>query len=112
MSGYLSRAHKTSGNRAYCPPTLNGFLSKWKTGDDKSNMAASVRICSCLRKFANRTSCFQGFRPINSSEARIRFIFSSRGAYSVSDGIESNPFYEKYAERIKKVRDEIKEGRL
>jgi len=49
---------------------------------------------------------------MNSSEARIRFIFSSRGAYSVSDGIESNPFYEKYAERIKKVRDEIKEGRL
>ena len=86
---------------------------KWKTGDEnKSNMAATVRICSCLRKFANTASCIQVFRPRISSEARVRFISSSRGAYSASDGIESNPFYEKYAERIKKVRNEIKEGRM
>jgi len=42
----------------------------------------------------------------------VRFISSSGAGYSTSDGIESNPFYEKYAERIKKVRNEIKEGRL
>ena len=84
-----------------------------KTGDQKiSNMAASVRICSCLRKFANTASCIQGFGPRISSEVRARFISSTRAVYSTNDGIESNPFYEKYAERIKKVRNEIKEGRL
>lgn len=75
-------------------------------------MAAGVRICSCVRKFTNTASCFLGFRLGISVEARVRFIFSSRAVCSTSDGIESNPFYEKYAERIKKVRNEIKEGRL
>jgi len=75
-------------------------------------MAAAVRICSCFRKIANKGSSFQGFAAQISTTARTRFLSSSGAVYSASDGIESNPFYEKYAERIKEVRSEIKEGRL
>ena len=50
------------------------------------------------------TPCFQGVRSQIGTIARIR-------VFSTSDEIESNPFYDKYAERIKKVRNEIKEGR-
>ncbi|KAL9951023.1 hypothetical protein ACROYT_G043613 [Oculina patagonica] len=73
-------------------------------------MAASVRIC--IRKFAKTTSCIQGLRSKISTETRLRFLSSSRVVLCANDGLESNPFYEKYAERIKKVRKEIKEGRL
>ena len=75
-------------------------------------MAASVRIRSCLRKLVKTTSCLQGFRSQIGTNARVRPLSSSGAVYSTSDGIESNPFYDKYAERIKKVRNEIKEGRL
>ena len=44
-----------------------------------SNMAASVRTQPLVSRI--------------SSEARVRFISSSRAAYSASDGIESNPFF-------------------
>ena len=67
-------------------------------------MAATVRICSCVRNLMKATSCFQGVRSQIGTIARVR-------VFSTSDEIESNPFYDKYAERIKKVRNEIKEGR-
>ena len=61
-------------------------------------MAATVRICSCVRNL------MKGVRSQIGTIARVR-------VFSTSDEIESNPFYDKYAERIKKVRNEIKEGR-
>lgn len=76
------------------------------------NMAAAVRICSCLRKISRNGSCFQRFAVQASAKAKSRHLSSSGAVYSASDGIESNPFYEKYAAKIKEIRDEIKEGRL
>ena len=67
-------------------------------------MAATVRICSCVRNLMKATPCFQGVRSQIGTIARVR-------VFSTSDEIESNPFYDKYAERIKKVRNEIKDGR-
>ena len=77
-----------------------------------SNMAASVRVCVRLRKIANPCSSVQAFTLRTSCITEKRLLSSSRVFYSASEEIESNPFYEKYAARIKEVRNEIKEGRL
>ena len=71
-----------------------------------------MRICSCLRQISRNGSCFQRFAVQASAKAKSKHVSSSGAVYSASDGIESNPFYEKYAAKIKVVRDEIKEGRL
>ena len=75
-------------------------------------MAAAVRVCVRLRKIANPCSSLQAFTLRASCVTVKTFLSSSRVFYSASDEIESNPFYEKYAARIKEVRNEIKEGRL
>lgn len=75
-------------------------------------MAAAIRVCSRIAKIAKGGSCFQGFATQISPKARIRPFSSSGAVYSATDGIESNPFYEKYAARIKEVTNDIKEGRL
>jgi len=77
-----------------------------------SNMAAAVRVCVRLRKIANPCSSLQAFTLRTSCITEKRLLSSSRVFYSASDEIESNPFYEKYAARIKEVRNEIKEGKL
>ena len=75
-------------------------------------MAAAVRVFVRLRKIAKPCSFLQAFTLQASFVTGKRLLSSSRVFYSASDGIESNPFYEKYAARIKEVRNEIKEGRL
>ena len=75
-------------------------------------MAAAVRVCVRLRKIANPCSSLQAFALRASCVTVKKFLSSSRVFYSASDEIESNPFYEKYAARIKEVRNEIKEGKL
>ncbi|CAH3026387.1 unnamed protein product [Porites evermanni] len=75
-------------------------------------MAASVRVCVRLRKIANPCSSLQAFTLRTSCITEKRLLSSSRVFYSASDEIESNPFYQKYAARIKEVRNEIKEGKL
>ena len=75
-------------------------------------MAAAVRGCVRLRNIANPFSSLQAFTLRASCINEKRFLSSSRVFYSASDEIESNPFYEKYAARIKEVRNGIKEGRL
>lgn len=78
-------------------------------------MAAAIRVCSRIAKMtkiAKSGSCFQGFASQILPKERIRPFSSSGAVYSATDGIESNPFYEKYAARIKEVTNDIKEGRL
>ena len=75
-------------------------------------MAAAVRVCVRLRNIANPFSSLQAFTLRASCIIEKRFLSSSRVFYSASDEIESNPFYEKYAARIKEVRNELKEGKL
>ena len=75
-------------------------------------MAATVRGCVRFRKIAKPCSFLQAFTLRASCITVKRFLSSSRVFYSASDEIESNPFYEKYAARIKEVRNEMKEGRL
>ena len=75
-------------------------------------MAAAVRGCVRFRKIAKPCSSLQSFTLQASCITVKRFLSSSRVFDSASDEIESNPFYEKYAARIKEVRNEIKEGRL
>ena len=75
-------------------------------------MAAAMRGCVRFRKIAKPCSFLQAFTLRASCITVKRFLSSSRVFYSASDEIESNPFYEKYAARIKEVRNEIKEGRL
>ena len=66
-----------------------------------SNMAAAARVCFRLRKIANPCSSLQAFTLRASCITVKRLLSSSRVFYSASDEIESNPFYEKYAARIK-----------
>ena len=75
------------------------------------NMAATMRVRSLVSKFA-KGNYFQRLPVQISAKSITRLLSSSRAVYFSTDGIESNPFYEKYAERIKVVRNEIKEGRL
>ena len=75
-------------------------------------MAAAARVCFRLRKIANPCSSLQAFTLRASCVTVKTFLSSSRVFYSASDEIESNPFYEKYAARIKEVRNEIKEGKI
>ncbi|XP_068677079.1 ATP synthase mitochondrial F1 complex assembly factor 1-like isoform X2 [Montipora foliosa] len=74
-------------------------------------MAATMRVRSLVSKFA-KGNYFQRLPVQISAKSITRLLSSSRAVYFSTDGIESNPFYEKYAERIKVVRNEIKEGRL
>ncbi|XP_068728002.1 ATP synthase mitochondrial F1 complex assembly factor 1-like [Montipora capricornis] len=74
-------------------------------------MAATMRVRSLVSKFA-KGNYFQRLPVQISAKSITRLLSSSRPVFFSTDGIESNPFYEKYAERIKVVRNEIKEGRL
>ena len=70
-----------------------------------------MRVRSLVSKFA-KGNYIQRLPVQISAKSITRLLSSSRAVYFSTDGIESNPFYEKYAERIKVVRNEIKEGRL
>ena len=78
----------------------------------KSKMAAARRVLSLIAKVEKNGRYFQRIPARIALNANKRLSSSSKAVYLPADGIESNPFYEKYAERIKVVRNEIKEGRL
>lgn len=75
-------------------------------------MAAARRVLSLIAKVEKNGRYFQRIPARIALNANKRLFSSSKAVYLPADGIESNPFYEKYAERIKVVRNEIKEGRL
>lgn len=75
-------------------------------------MAAAMRVLSLIAKVGKNGCYFQRVPSEIGLNTNKRLFSSSRAVYLAADGIESNPFYEKYAERIKVVRNEIKEGKL